>query len=53
MTVTKTQKKEARRFGKADMISDIEKIDVFTGRDNFEREDSECGNQAEGLKTLA
>ena len=34
------------------MLTDLEIIDVLTGRDLFEREDSEFGNQAEGLETL-
>ena len=50
MSVTKKQKskafgvKQKRRPGEADLISDLESLDIIIESDHYEREDSDVGN---------
>ena len=44
MPVIRKQKSKARRSRKADMISDLENMDVMIRSGHFEREDREVGN---------
>ena len=44
MPTTRKQKTTARRSREADMLSDLENMDVMPGNDHVEREDIEFGN---------
>ena len=44
MPVTRKQKRKARRSREADMIPDLESMDVMIGSCHYEGEDSEFGN---------
>ena len=44
MPVTRKRKNKTRRSSEADMISDLENMDVMIGSNHYESEDSEIGN---------
>ena len=46
MPTTRQYKSKARKSRKAELISDLEKVDIMLGSDTFEREDSESGSSA-------
>ena len=44
MSTTRKQKIKARKSIEADMLSDIENMDIMPGSNHFEREESEFSN---------
>ena len=46
MPTTWKHKSKSRKSREAEMLSDLEKMDIMLGSDHFEREDSELGNSA-------
>ena len=51
MPVTRKQKNKTRRSREADMISDLENMDVMRGSSHYEREDREFGNSLRKLES--
>ena len=52
MPTTRKQKNKARKTKEADMLTDLENMDITLGSNHFEREDSEFEIRPDGPKTL-
>ena len=52
MPTTRKQKSNARKSREAELLSDLEIMDIVLGSNHIEREDSEFRKSAEGQKAL-
>ena len=50
---TRKQKSKARKSKDAEMLSDLENIDIMLGSNHFERDDSDIGKSARRPESLS